>query len=423
MHHFDYRNNSLYCEDVAVERIAQEVGTPVYIYSRATLERHFRVFDEALGKRSHLVCFSVKANSNLAVLRTIGRLGGGADVVSGGELHRALLAGIEPAKIVFSGVGKREDEIEFALRSEILLINAESHAELEQIDAIARRVGVRAPVAIRINPDVDPQTHPYIATGLRKSKFGVPASRAHDEYRFAASRPNLEVRGIDCHIGSQLTSLEPFRASIAKVAALATGLRNDGVPVTYLDIGGGLGIPYKEEDAPPSPAEYGRMIDDALAPFAGLDLTVICEPGRVIAGNAGALVTRVQLLKHGEVKRFVVVDAAMNDLLRPSLYEAYHAIWPVERHDARPTMVADVVGPICESSDFFAHERELPEPHAGELLALLSAGAYGFVMASNYNSRPRAPEVLVDGSRYAVVRQRESLEDLMRGEEIPDWLR
>ncbi|MEK6608623.1 MAG: diaminopimelate decarboxylase [Myxococcota bacterium] len=421
MHHFDYRDDALHCEEVPLERIAREVGTPCYVYSRATLERHYRVFHEALGRRPHVVCYSVKANSNLAVLRTLARLGAGADVVSGGELARALRVGIDPSMIVFSGVGKQESEIEAALRARILCLNVESHAELEQVDRVAARLGVRAPIAIRINPDVDPRTHPYIATGLRKSKFGVPASAARDEYRFAAARAHLEVHGIDCHIGSQLTNLEPFRDSIAKVASLARELRAEGAAIRTLDIGGGLGIPYREEDVPPSPAAYGAMIDQALAPFAGLDLTVVCEPGRVIVGNAGVLLARVLLLKQGEVKRFVVVDAAMNDLLRPSLYDAYHEIWPARR-GAAPRIVADLVGPICESGDFLARDREMPEPSVGDLLCVMSAGAYGFAMSSNYNTRPRAAEVLVDGARYAVVRSRETIDDCLRGEQVPDWL-
>jgi diaminopimelate decarboxylase len=421
VHHFAYRDGRLCCEDVPLETIAREVGTPCYVYSRATLSRHFRVFDEALAGRPHLVCYSVKAGSNLALLHLLAKLGAGMDVVSGGELHRALRAGVDPAKIIFGGVGKREDEIEAALRAGILLLNVESREELELCDRIAAGLGVRAPVSIRVNPDVDAETHPYISTGLRKNKFGVPAARARDEYRRAASLPHLAVRGIDCHIGSQLTRLEPLRDAVGRIAELARELRLAGAPLSHLDVGGGLGIPYREGEDPPSPAAYGRMLDEALAPFADLGLTVICEPGRVIAGNAGVLLTRVLYVKQGEEKSFVVVDGAMNDLLRPALYGSHHEIRHV-REAERPPLVGDVVGPICESSDFFARDREIGRPEAGDLLAVMSAGAYGFSMASNYNTRPRAAEVLCAGKDFAVIRRRETLEDLLRAEWIPDWL-
>src|SRR5262245_23470714 len=422
MHHFEYVGDALHCEQVPLERIAREVGTPCYVYSLATLERHFRVFDDAFAARKHLICYSVKANSNLAVLRALARLGAGFDIVSGGELYRALRAGADPKKIVFSGVGKRDDEIEYALKSGILLFNVESHDELVAIDRVAGRVGKQAPISLRVNPDVDAETHPYISTGLKKNKFGIPFSRAREEYRFARGLDHVVIRGIDCHIGSQLTKVSPFRDAIGRVAQLARDLVADGVQLEYLDVGGGLGIPYKEDEPPPPPSEYARAIGDGVAAFEGLDLTLIFEPGRVIVGNAGILLTRVLYLKEGEIKKFVIVDAAFNDLIRPAFYDSFHAIRPIHRK-AGATLVADVVGPICETGDFFARDRELtPPPRPGDLLALMSAGAYGFTMASNYNTRPRAAEVLVRGDRYAIVRKREGLEELVRGEEFPDFI-
>ena len=421
MHHFQTREGTLYCEDVALETIEREVGTPCYVYSRATIERHFRVFDAALAGHPHLICYSVKASSNLAILKLLAGCGAGMDVVSGGELYRALRAGVDPKRIIFGGVGKREDEIEAGLRAGILLLNVESHQELDLCDRVAARLGVCAPVSIRVNPDVDAETHPYISTGLRKNKFGVPAARAREEYRHAASLSHLAVRGIDCHIGSQLTRLDPLRDAIGRVAELARELREGGAPLEFLDVGGGLGIPYREEDSVPSPADYGRMLDLALAPFSGLGLTVLCEPGRVIVGNAGVLLMRVLNLKEGEEKAFVVVDTAMNDLLRPALYGSHHEIRHVRQAD-RPPLVADVVGPICESSDYFARDRAIGRPAPGDLLVAMSAGAYGFSMSSTYNTRPRAAEVLCDGGRFAVIRRRETLEDLVRAESIPAWL-
>ena len=422
MHHFEYKNDQLFCENVPLEKIAAEVGTPCYIYSLATLERHFKVFDEAFANRKHLICYSVKANSNLAILRALARMGAGFDIVSGGELYRALRAGADPKKIVFSGVGKRDDEIEYGLESGILLFNVESHDELVAIERVAGRVGKKAPISLRVNPDVDAETHPYISTGLKKNKFGIPFSRAREEYRFARGLSNVVIRGIDCHIGSQLTKVSPFRDAINRVAQLARDLVADGVQLEYLDVGGGLGIPYKEDEPPPPPSEYARAIGEGVAAFEGLDLTLIFEPGRVIVGNAGVLLTRVLYQKEGEIKKFVIVDAAFNDLIRPAFYDSFHAIRSVRRKDGEK-LVADVVGPICETGDFFARDRELtPPPKNGDLLALMSAGAYGFTMASNYNTRPRAAEVLVSGNRYSVVRKREELEDLIRGEEIPDFI-
>jgi diaminopimelate decarboxylase len=426
MHHFEYRGDELYCEDVPLRRIAEQVGTPVYVYSHATLERHFRVFDRALNggssTRRHLVCYSVKANSNLAVLKALISFGAGVDTVSKGEIFRALKAGVDPKKIVFSGVGKRDDEIEYALAQDILAFNVESHAELDAIERVAARMGKRAPISLRVNPDVDAQTHPYISTGLKKNKFGIPVAWARDEFRYAMKQPHLEVVGLDCHIGSQLTKTSPFQDAIARLGELARSLVQDGVKLRYLDIGGGLGIPYNQED-PPSPEEYGKAVAEAMQAFAGLDLTLICEPGRVIVGNAGVLVTKTLYLKQSEIKNFVVVDAAMNDLIRPAFYDSYHAIWPVRKQAAGSSFVADVVGPICETGDFLARDRSLPtQPAEGELLAIMSAGAYGFTMSSNYNTRPRAAEVMVKGGELAVIRKREELDDLIRGEQIPSFL-
>ena len=422
MNHFEYQGDRLFCEGVALDDIAAKVGTPTYVYSHATLERHFRVFDEAFTGIPHIVCFSVKANSNIAVLRAMVKWGAGMDIVSGGELHRALRAGADPQKIVFSGVGKREDEIEAGLRAGILCFNVESPGEIELIEKVAARMNTRAAISIRVNPDVDAETHPYISTGLKKNKFGLPMEAARAEYRKAMKMPHIVIRGIDCHIGSQLTKTMPFHDAIARVAGLARELKEEGVPLTHLDIGGGLGIPYKEEE-PPSPAEYGRAVIEALAPFRGMDLTVICEPGRVIVGNAGILLTRTLYLKQGEAKNFVIVDAAFNDLLRPAFYDSYHGIKPVLRRAGATSLTADVVGPICESGDFLARDRELNRPEPGDLMAYMSAGAYGFSMSSNYNTRPRAAEVLVHGDQFSVVRDRETVEELLKNEHIPDWLK
>lgn len=422
MNHFEYQGDRLFCEGVALDDIAAKVGTPTYVYSHATLERHFRVFDEAFTGIPHIVCFSVKANSNIAVLRAMVKWGAGMDIVSGGELYRALRAGADPQKIVFSGVGKREDEIEAGLRAGILCFNVESPGEIELIEKVAARMNTRAAISIRVNPDVDAETHPYISTGLKKNKFGLPMEAARAEYRKAMKMPHIVIRGIDCHIGSQLTKTMPFHDAIARVAGLARELKEEGVPLTHLDIGGGLGIPYKEEE-PPSPAEYGRAVIEALAPFRGMDLTVICEPGRVIVGNAGILLTKTLYLKQGEAKNFVIVDAAFNDLLRPAFYDSYHGIKPVLRRAGATSLTADVVGPICESGDFLARDRELKRPEPGDLMAFMSAGAYGFSMSSNYNTRPRAAEVLVHGDQFSVVRDRETVEELLKNEHIPDWLK
>ena len=422
MNHFEYSDGELFAEQVPVQRIAREVGTPAYIYSLATLRRHYRVFDQAFAKVPHLVCFSVKSNSNLAVLRTFAKEGGGFDIVSGGELFRALKAGGDPRKIVFSGVGKKKEEIEYALNAGILMFNVESEQELTFINQVGRSLGKRAPISLRVNPDVDPKTHPYISTGMKKSKFGIEITRSAELYKMALSLKNLEVIGVDCHIGSQLTSVGPFVDALSRVReyldrVLVGYLRKEGANIRYLDLGGGLGIQYKDEE-PPRPEEYAAALIQGLE---GLDVTLILEPGRVIVGNAGILVTEVLYLKETEEKNFVVVDGGMNDLIRPALYGSYQAIRPVLDKKAG-TIVADVVGPICESGDFFAKDREVPRPEPGDLLAVMSAGAYGFTMASNYNSHPRSPEVLVDGDKFYVVRQRETLDDLIRGETIPPAL-
>ena len=419
MNHFEYRNGEMFAEGVPVKRIVKEVGTPVYVYSLATLKRHFQVFDRAFSAVPHIVCFSVKANSNIALLRVFAKEGGGFDIVSGGELFRALRAGADPKKIVFSGVGKKKDEIEYALKSGILMFNVESEDEMVTLNEIAGGIGKKAPISLRINPDVDPQTHPYISTGMKKAKFGVDIKRSLENYKRAVSMPNLEVVGVDCHIGSQLTSLSPFVDALARVReyldrVLVGSLKREGVQIRYLDLGGGLGISYKDE-MPPHPEEYARAIIQGLE---GLDVTLILEPGRVIVGNAGILITEVQYIKETDEKKFVIVDGGMNDLIRPALYGSYQAIQPVVEKNSEK-IVADVVGPICESGDFFAKDREIARPRRGDLLAVMSAGAYGFTMASNYNSHPKPPEVLVDGDQYYVIRTRETMDDLIRGETIP----
>jgi diaminopimelate decarboxylase len=413
MHHFAYRDNELFAEDAAIKDIVQRFGTPVYIYSAATLRRHFRVFDEAFAGTDHLICYAMKALSNLSILKLFGAMGSGFDIVSVGELMRCLRAGADPAKIVFSGVGKNDEEIGAALDAGILMFNVESRPELHRIAAVARQKKRKAPVSLRVNPDLDPGTHPHISTGHRNSKFGIPLAQVFEYYAEARGLPELELVGLSTHIGSQITETGPFVEAGEKVAAIARKLRADGIDLRYLDIGGGLGIPYLEE--PPPPSAYAAAI---LKPLAGLGLKIIAEPGRVLVGNAGILVTRVMYMKETDVKRFIVVDGAMNDLIRPVLYEAYHAIWPVQKTSGRQSVVADVVGPVCESGDFFAQEREMPEPQAGELLAVMSTGAYGFVMASNYNSRARSPEVLVEGTRVHVIRERDTFEDIVRGEKL-----
>lgn len=411
---FTHRNDEMYCEDVPVRDVVDAVGTPVYVYSLARLRGAFRAFDDAFAGVRHLVCFSVKANSNLAVLRSFVNEGSGFDIVSGGELFRVLKAGADPGKVVFSGVGKTREEMEYALRSGILMFNVESEQEMEVLNRAAEGMGAVAPVSFRINPDVDPKTHPYIATGMKQSKFGIGVEPAVEAYRRAISLPCVKVVGVDCHIGSQLTSTLPFSDAAARVRAFIDALRQEGADIRYVDLGGGLGIRYDDEE-PPEPGEYARALVDGVR---GLDATLVLEPGRSLVGNAGALVTRVLYLKRTEAKNFVVVDGAMNDLVRPALYGAFQGIRPVFRREAE-SMTADVVGPICESGDFLARDRTIPTPVQGDLLAVMSAGAYGFTMASNYNTRPRSPEVLVDGREFAVVRERETLEALVAGEKIP----
>ena len=415
MHHFQYKGNDLYCEDVAIEKIAKEVGTPFYLYSKETLEHHFKVFDNAFSDVPHITCYAVKANSNLAILDIFGRLGGGADIVSGGELFRALRSGMSPDKIVYSGVGKKAEEIDFALKSDILMFNIESSQELEVINQRAEKLGKKARISIRINPDVDPKTHPYISTGLKKSKFGIDIKKALSEYRRARELKNIEVVGVDCHIGSQITEIGPFKDAVRKIKELVVTLTSEGLAIKYLDLGGGLGISYNAEE-PPLPLEYARTIIEEVR---GLGCTLILEPGRLLVGNAGILVTKVLYTKDAEEKSFVIVDAGMNDLIRPSIYGSFHFIQPVKKEERKDVMV-DVVGPVCESGDFLAKERQMPEARQGELLAVMSGGAYGFAMASNYNSRPRVAEVLVQGDRYHIIRKRETFEDLIRLEEIPE---
>jgi len=414
MHFFDYKNNKFHAEDVAIEKIAKEAGTPCYIYSHKTLKRRYTAFDEAFKSVPHLICYSVKANSNIAVLNTFVKQGSGFDIVSGGELFRSLKSGADPKKIVYSGVGKKEDEIEYALKTGILMFNVESPEELRVINKIAGRLKKKAGFAIRVNPNVNPRTHPYISTGLKKNKFGIEARHAIQEYVYAKNNlKNLIPIGIDCHIGSQLTQISPFVDALKKTKDIIKTLRIEGIEVKYLDIGGGLGITYKDEDAP-HPSKYGKAVVDETK---GLGVTLIFEPGRVMVGNAGILVAKVLYTKQGTEKNFIIVDAAMNDLARPSLYGSYHAIKAVRKNYTKE-IKADVVGPICESGDFFAKDRELPEFKAGDLMAIMSAGAYGFSMSSNYNSRPRVSEVMVKGNKFNIIRQRESYKDLIKGEKI-----
>lgn len=422
MDHFQYKNGELHAENVPLRRIAAAVGTPFYCYSTATLVRHYRVFRDAMAGMDALVCFAVKANSNLAVLRTLARQGAGADVVSGGELKRALAAGIPAERIVFSGVGKTPEEMTAALNVGILQFNVESEAELAALSAVAFRLGRRAAVAFRVNPDVDAKTHAKISTGKAENKFGVPWSRARQLYARAAQLPGIDVVGVDVHIGSQLTELGPFDEAFGRVVDLVRALRADGHAIRRVDLGGGLGIPYDRAGAPPPhPERYAEVVRRAVS---GLDCQIILEPGRLIAGNAGVLVAKVIYVKEGESRRFVIIDAAMNDLIRPSLYDAYHEIVPVRAASPNVIMTAaDVVGPVCETGDVFATDRALPPLAADDLVAILSAGADGAVMASTYNSRALVPEVLVDGEAFAVARRRVTAEEWLAFESLPDWLK
>ena len=412
MEAFHYVNGTLYCERVALADVAARFGTPLYVYSQAQIESNLRTLDEAFAAVPHLICYSLKANSNLAIGRLVAGMGAGADIVSGGELFKALKMGIDPRQIVYASVGKTAAEIEDALRAGILMFNVESRAELEAVDAVAARVGVQAPIALRINPDIDPQTHPYITTGMTKYKFGIPAEEALELYHHARALPHVVARGIQMHIGSQLVSTRPIVEAATKVAALAHRLKRDGIALDYLNIGGGLGIRYKDE-TPEGPAALARHIVPLVRETG---CTLILEPGRFIVGNAGALLARVLYVKRNPVKTFVIVDAAMNDLIRPSLYDAYHPILNVKQ--VPETEKVDVVGPVCESGDFFARDREVARFEAGDLMSIQCAGAYGFAMSSNYNCRPRAAEVLVAGVGFRLVRRRESYADLVRHEEL-----
>lgn len=412
MDHFAYRDGSLFAEEVAVSDIAREHATPLYIYSRATLERHWHAFDDAMGDHPHLVCYAVKANSNIGVLSVLAKLGSGFDIVSAGELARVIEAGGDPAKVVFSGVGKKPQEIRYALEQGIMCFNVESEPELHRINQIAGEMGKKAPVSLRINPDVDARTHPYISTGLKANKFGIPRERAIATYELAATLENLNVVGMDCHIGSQLTDIDPFVDALERLLLLIDELADKGIVISHLDVGGGLGVTYNEEN-PPHPREYAAAMAEKMAGRESLKL--IMEPGRAIAANAGILVTEVEFIKEGDEKHFAIVDAAMNDMLRPSLYSAWQKIIRVESESEAPVRTYDVVGPVCETGDFLGKDRELAAA-PGDLLAVRSAGAYGFVMASNYNSRCRPAEVMVDGDKVIVVREREILKDLWKGE-------
>jgi len=420
MDHFDYRDGVLYAEDVPLTRIAETFGTPCYVYSRATLARHFRAYTEALGGHPHLICYAVKANSNLAVLGLLARLGAGFDIVSVGELERVLAAGGDPAKVVFSGVAKQSAEMARALEAGIKCFNVESVPELERLNAVAERLGQVAPVSLRVNPDVDAGTHPYISTGLKDNKFGIPVDEALAAYELAAALPHVAVTGLDCHIGSQLTELAPFLDALDRLLLLLGRLRERGIEVAHLDLGGGLGVPYHDEQ-PPAPFDYATALLERLAKWPGSErLTLLFEPGRSIAANAGVLLTRVEFLKPGETKNFAIVDAGMNDLIRPALYQAFQTILAVDTRPPRHSATYDVVGPVCETGDFLGKQRTLAIA-AGDLLAVRSAGAYGFVMSSNYNSRARPAEVMVDGDQLHLVRRRERLDELWAGESLlPD---
>jgi diaminopimelate decarboxylase len=420
MHHFSYRDGVLHSEDVSLAAIAEDVGTPFYCYSTATLERHYRVMDEAFEGTDHMICYAMKANSNQAVIKTMAAMGAGMDVVSEGELRRALAAGVPARKIVFSGVGKTAREMALALKEGISCFNVESEPELELLSQIAQRVGQRANVSIRVNPDVDAKTHAKITTGKADNKFGVSYLRASEVYARAAELPNIDVTGIDMHIGSQITELAPFEKAYRLMGELTQQLRAEGHNIRHLDLGGGLGIPYRgDNDVPPHPSEYGAMVKRVLGP---LGLKLVLEPGRMFVGNAGILVTRVVYVKQGEAKRFIIQDGAMNDLIRPTLYDAHHDIWPIaEQLRGTENTVSDVVGGVCETGDYFAQNRALPQFAQGDLMAIMTAGAYGAVQSGTYNTRPLVPEVLVKGEKYAVVRPRQSYEELIGLDRLADW--
>ena len=422
MHHFIYKDNELYCEAVAIADIAKAVGTPFYLYSSATLAHHFTTFDKSFAELPHLTCFAVKSCSNLAILRFFSTLGSGADIVSGGELYRSLKAGIGPRRIIYSGVGKKEEELRYGLVSDILMFNVESEQELEKLQQIAQEQELVAPVSFRINPDVDPKTHAYISTGLAANKFGIPIEQAEKVYLRAKEMSHIKILGVSCHIGSQLTEISPFTEALQKLKQFIGRLETHGISIDYLDIGGGLGVRYHDEK-PPHPQEYARALKEEMD---GVACTLILEPGRVIVSNAGILISEVLYTKRTPTKNFIIVDAAMNDLARPSLYGAHHDILPVIRKSGPGTdetlEIADVVGPICETGDFLARDRQLPVFGQGDLMAVMSSGAYGFTMSSNYNSRPRAAEVLVKDDQFYVIRERENYETLIRDENIPDFL-
>lgn len=413
MDFFQYRNNQLYAEDLPVTQLAQDFGTPLYIYSRATLERHWHAFDNAFGEHPHLICFAVKSNSNIAILQTMAKLGSGFDIVSQGELERVLVAGGDASKIVFSGVAKTEKEIERALEVGIRCFNVESIPELYRINDVAGKMGKIAPISLRVNPDVDAKTHPYISTGLKENKFGVSVEQAREVYRLAATLPNVKITGMDCHIGSQLTELQPFLDATDRLIILMEQLKQDGIVLKHLDLGGGLGVTYTDE-CPPHPTDYTKALLEKLKNF---DLEIILEPGRAISANSGILVTKVEYIKTNESHNFAIVDAGMNDMIRPALYEAYMNIVEVDRTLSREKAVYDVVGPICETSDFLGKQRELSIA-AGDYLVQRSAGAYGASMSSNYNSRPRTPEVMVDGDKAYLIRRRETYENLWQLENL-----
>jgi diaminopimelate decarboxylase len=418
MHHFNYKDNELFCEEARIADIAEDVGTPFYLYSHATLTRHFRAFDNSFSGIRHLTCFSMKSNSSMAILRLFAGEDAGVDIVSGGELYRALRAGVDSEKIVYSGVGKTAEEMAYALESDILIFNIESEQELSLLNETARGLGRKARIAIRVNPDIDPKTHPYISTGLRDNKFGIDIKKSVDQYSIAAGLDHLVVIGISCHIGSQLIKLSPFVDALKRLKELRNRLEDNDIHISYLDLGGGLGITYHEE-TPPLPEEYALAIREEMGET---DLTLILEPGRVLMGNAGILVTKVLYTKSSEGKNFIIVDAAMNDLMRPILYGSYHGIQTVKMTGGK-RIKADIVGPICESGDFLAKDREMESVISGDLIAVMSAGAYGFSMSSTYNSRPRVAEVMVKGDKYYTIRAREAYEDLVRGEMIPDFLK
>jgi diaminopimelate decarboxylase len=419
MHHFAYRNGVLHAEAVSLADLAARVGTPFYCYSTATLTRHYRVFAEAFADVPSLVCYAVKANSNQAVIATLAKLGAGADVVSEGELKRALAAGVPRGKIMFSGIGKTERELSLALDENILCVNVESEPELDLLSSIASSKGLTGKVSIRVNPDIDARTHRKIATGKAENKFGIPISRAREVYTHAAKLPGIQVSGVDMHIGSQITDMKPFEDAFALLSEFVRTLRGDGHVISHVDLGGGLGIPYREDEMPPDPAAYAAVVKRATR---GLDCKLVFEPGRMIVGNAGVLVTRVLYVKHGEARNFVIVDAAMNDLIRPTLYEAHHEIRPVREQAGGARIVADVVGPVCETGDFLALQRSMAEPKPGDLLAVMTAGAYGAVQAGTYNTRPLVPELLVRDAEWAVVRPRLDTDAIIALDRVPGWL-